>query len=76
MGTGRQETEVPPAEDKPTADIRALLSPFGPEEAFDLLMLALFASRERDEAQWNGLFAAAGWEPTRIDDGLIEAVCR
>ena len=42
----------------------------------DLLMLALFASRERDEAQWNGLFAAAGWEPTRIDDGLIEAVCR
>ena len=42
----------------------------------DLLMLALFASRERDEAQWNGLFAAAGWEPTRIDDGLIEALCR
>ena len=42
----------------------------------DLLMLALFASRERDEAQWNALFAAAGWEPTRIDDGLIEAVCR
>ena len=42
----------------------------------DLLMLALFASRERDKAQWNALFAAAGWEPTRIDDGLIEAVCR
>jgi len=42
----------------------------------DLLMLALFASRERDKAQWKALFAAAGWEPTRIDDGLIEAVCR
>jgi len=42
----------------------------------DLLMLALFASRERDEAQWNVLLAATGWEPTRIEDGLIEAVCR
>jgi len=42
----------------------------------DLLMLALFASRERDKAQWKALFAAAGWEPTRIDDGLIEALCR
>lgn len=42
----------------------------------DLLMLALFASRERDEAQWNLLLAATGWEPARIDDGLIEAVCR
>ena len=39
----------------------------------DLLMLALFASRERDEGQWAALLAAAGWEPTRIDDGLIEA---
>jgi O-methyltransferase domain len=42
----------------------------------DLLMLALFASRERDEPQWNALLDATGWQPTRIDDGLIEAVCR
>jgi len=42
----------------------------------DLLMLALFASRERDEAQWNALLAATGWRPTQIDDGLIQAVYR
>jgi len=40
----------------------------------DLLMLALFASRERDEPQWNALLAATGWQPTRIEDGLIQAV--
>jgi hypothetical protein len=39
----------------------------------DLLMLALFAGRERDEAQWRALLAAAGFEPVRIADGLIEA---
>jgi hypothetical protein len=42
----------------------------------DLLMLALFAGRERDEAQWRALLAAAGFEPVRIQDGLIEARCR
>jgi len=42
----------------------------------DLLMLALFASRERDEAQWNALLAATAWRPTQIDDGLIQAVYR
>ena len=42
----------------------------------DLLMLALFASRERDQAQWNTLLAGTGWQPARIDDGLIQAVRR
>jgi O-methyltransferase/methyltransferase family protein len=42
----------------------------------DLLMLALFAGRERDEAQWRALLEGAGFEPVRMDDGLIEARCR
>jgi hypothetical protein len=42
----------------------------------DLLMLALFAGRERDEAQWRTLLEGAGFEPTSIADGLIEATCR
>ena len=42
----------------------------------DLLMLALFGGRERDEAQWRELFAGTGFEPVSIRDGLIEAVCR
>jgi hypothetical protein len=42
----------------------------------DLLMLTLFAGRERDEQQWRGLLADAGFEPVRIQDGLIEARCR
>ena len=42
----------------------------------DLLVLALFEGRERDEAQWRELLAAGGFEPTRIEDGLIEARCR
>lgn len=42
----------------------------------DLLMLALFAGRERDEAEWRALLAAGGLEPLRIVDGLIEARCR
>jgi hypothetical protein len=42
----------------------------------DLLMLALLGGRERDEAQWHALFAGTGFEPVRIKDGLIEAVCR
>ncbi len=42
----------------------------------DLLMLALFGGRERDEAQWRALFEGTGFEPLRIEDGLIEAVCR
>ena len=39
----------------------------------DLLMLTLFAGRERDERQWRALLAATGWEPTAIGRGLIEA---
>ena len=42
----------------------------------DLLMLALFAGRERDEQQWRALLEAGGFEPTSIDDGLIQARCR
>jgi O-methyltransferase domain/Dimerisation domain len=42
----------------------------------DLLMLALFAGRERDEAQWRTLLSGAGWEPVSLEDGLIEARCR
>jgi DNA-binding Lrp family transcriptional regulator len=41
----------------------------------DLLMLALFRGRERDEAQWRALLEAAGFEPVRIDERLIEARC-
>jgi len=42
----------------------------------DLLMLALFSGRERDETQWRALLASAGFEPIRMEDGLIEARCR
>jgi hypothetical protein len=42
----------------------------------DLLMLALFAGRERNEAQWRKLLEAEGFEPTSIQDGLIQARCR
>jgi O-methyltransferase len=42
----------------------------------DLLMLALFAGRERDEAQWRALLRDTAWEPVAIADGLIEARCR
>lgn len=41
----------------------------------DLLMLALFGGRERDERQWRTLLAAGGFAPVRIEDGLIEARC-
>ncbi|MGH3092009.1 MAG: methyltransferase [Gaiellaceae bacterium] len=42
----------------------------------DLLMLALFGARERDEAQWRALLSGAGFEPVSMEDGLIEARCR
>jgi hypothetical protein len=42
----------------------------------DLLLLALFGGRERDEAQWRDLLTAGGFEPVRLEDGLIEARCR
>jgi SAM-dependent methyltransferase len=42
----------------------------------DLLMLAVSGGRERDEPQWRALLGEAGFEPLRIEDGLIEARCR
>jgi hypothetical protein len=39
----------------------------------DLLMLALFAGRERTEAQWRTLLRDAGFHPLRFGPGLIEA---
>jgi O-methyltransferase domain len=42
----------------------------------DLLMHTLFAGRERDEAQWRSLLDAGGFDPVRIEDGIIEARCR
>ena len=41
----------------------------------DLLMLVLFGGRERDESQWRELLASGGFQPVRIEDGLIEARC-
>jgi hypothetical protein len=41
----------------------------------DLLMLGLFNGRERDESQWRNLLAGAGFEPLRVEHGLIEARC-
>jgi hypothetical protein len=49
--------------------------PFGPKW-LDLLMLAMFAGRERNEQQWRTLLAAGGFEPVRFDERLIEARCR
>lgn len=48
--------------------------PFG-AKWLDLLMLAMFAGRERDEEQWRSLLADGGFEPVRFDDRLIEARC-
>ena len=42
----------------------------------DLLMLALFAGRERDEAQWRALLREGGFEVERLGGGVIEARCR
>lgn len=39
----------------------------------DLLMLVIAAGRERTEAEWRVLLEASGWEPTRIQTGVIEA---
>ena len=42
----------------------------------DLLMLALLGGCERDEVQWRTLLASAGFTPTTIRNGLIEAQWR
>ena len=39
----------------------------------DLLMLVIAAGRERTEAEWRALLEASGWEPTRLESGVIEA---
>jgi hypothetical protein len=49
--------------------------PFGPKW-LDLLMLTLFAGRERNEGQWRALLADGGFEPVRFHERLIEARCR
>lgn len=49
--------------------------PFG-AKWLDLLLLALFGGRERDEAQWRALLASGGFEPVRFHERLIEARCR
>lgn len=40
----------------------------------DLLMLALAGGRERTAEQWRTLLGAAGWRPTRVSQGIIEAL--
>jgi O-methyltransferase domain len=42
----------------------------------DLLMLVLAGGRERAEPEWRALLEGAGFEPVRIENGLIEARCR
>ena len=42
----------------------------------DLLMLALFAGRERTAEQWRTLLLDASFEPVRFGQGVIEARCR
>ena len=42
----------------------------------DLLMLVLAGGRERTEPDWRSLLEAADFEPTSIEDGLIQATCR
>ena len=42
----------------------------------DLLMLALGGGRERYEEEWRALLERGGFEPVRIENGLIEARCR
>ena len=39
----------------------------------DLMMLVLAGGRERTAEQWRNLLADAGWRPTRVDRGVIEA---
>jgi O-methyltransferase domain len=47
----------------------------GPDGAkwLDLLMLALAGGRARTEEQWRALLRNAGWQPTRVGQGAIEA---
>jgi SAM-dependent methyltransferase len=40
----------------------------------DLLMLAIAGGRERTAEQWRALLRDAGWRPTRVGEGVIEAL--
>ena len=42
----------------------------------DLLMLVLAGGRERTDHDWRSLLEAADFEPTSIEDGLVQATCR
>lgn len=58
--------------------LEAVISPGNdPQGAkwLDLLMLAISAGRERDEAQWRALLEDTGFEIDTIEDGLIQAKC-
>ena len=39
----------------------------------DLLMLVIAGGKERTAQQWRVLLAKAGWRPTRVGEGVIEA---
>jgi hypothetical protein len=39
----------------------------------DLLMLVIAGGRERTVEQWRALLSDAGWQTTRVGDGVIEA---
>jgi O-methyltransferase domain/Dimerisation domain len=58
------ETVVPPGNEP------------GGAKWLDLLMLALFAGRERAEGQWRALLDGASFDVTSVEDGLIQARCR
>jgi len=47
----------------------------GPDGAkwLDLLMLVIAGGRERTAEQWLALLTGAGWRPTRMGEGIIEA---
>jgi hypothetical protein len=41
----------------------------------DLLMLVIAGGRERTEPEWRALLEGSGFEPVRIENGMIEARC-
>jgi hypothetical protein len=41
----------------------------------DLLLLVLYASRERTEAQWRTLLGATGWAPEFTDHLIVARPC-
>jgi hypothetical protein len=41
----------------------------------DLLLLALYGSRERDESQWRALLGASGWSPRFTEHLIVATPC-